>query len=277
METKLHWVILCLAIFGQGCSASKPSGEVTAQSGTVVVTGSSSVAPLVAEIGKQYEKENSAVRIDVQTGGSSRGIADARSGIADLGLVSRDLKPSESDLTAYTIARDGISVILHRDNPLKTLSNQQIKDIYTKKITNWKQVGGTDSSITVISKAEGRSTLELFRAYFKFAPKDIKADVIIGDNEQGLKTIAANPTSIGYVSIGAAEIDIKQDAPIKILPIGGVAATLENVDNGSFPLSRSLNIVSKGPPKALAQSFINYAQSPQVHGLIKQQFFVPIR
>ena len=267
---------LGLALLGQGCG-TQSTNSAEQSGGTVVLTGSSTVAPVVSEIGKQYEQENPSIRIDVQTGGSSRGIADARSGVADLGMVSRDLKPDESDLLSHAVARDGISVILHRDNPVTALNDQQIQDIYTKKITNWQAVGGPDQAITVVNKAQGRSTLELFEAYFEFEPKAIKADVIIGDNQQGLKTVAANPNAIGYVSIGAAEVDIQQGAPLKILPIAGVDATLKNVQNGSFPLSRTLNIVSKGDPDELAQAFISFAQSPQVHDVIEQQYLVPIQ
>jgi len=126
------------------------------------LTGSSTVAPLTLEIAKRYEQLHPGVRIDVQTGGSTRGIIDARRGLADIGMVSRRLKVSERDLEAHTIALDGISIILHRDNSVQTLSNEQIIKIYTGKISNWSSLGGPDQSITVVNKAEGRSTLALF-------------------------------------------------------------------------------------------------------------------
>ena len=132
----------------------------------LTLTGSSTVAPLMAEIAKRYEKQHPDVRVDVQMGGSSRGIYDARLGLADIGMVSRALKPAEHDLTPYRIAMDGIGIILHKDNPVATLSDQQIIDIYTGKIQNWKTVGGHDQAIVVVNKAEGHSTLELFLHHF---------------------------------------------------------------------------------------------------------------
>ncbi len=241
----------------------------------LVITGSSTIAPLAAEIGKRFEKQNPDVRVDVQTGGSSRGVSDARSGLADVGMASRKLKTEESDLKSFTIALDGVGLILHKDNPVKTLSDQQVIDIYTGKITNWTQVGGKDVRITVVNKAEGRSTLELFLHYYKLKNSDIKPQVVIGDNQQGIKTVAGNPGAIGYVSIGTAEFDAGNGVPIKLLPLNGVVASVENVRNGSFPLSRPLNLVTKTAPQGLAKRFIEFASSKSVDDIVEAQYFVP--
>ncbi len=241
----------------------------------LVLTGSSTVAPLALEIGKRFERQNPRVRVDVQTGGSSRGVLDARAGLAGIGMVSRGLKPEENDLIPHTIAIDGVGIILHRDNPVQTLTDSQIKAIYTGQITNWKQVGGKDARITVVNKAEGHSTLELFLHHFQLRNSDIKAHVVIGDNQQGIKTVAGNPNAVGYVSIGTAEFEAAQGTPIKLLPMAGVAASAQNVRNGAFPLSRPLNLVTTGAPSPLAQRFIDFALSKAVDDLIQAQFFVP--
>lgn len=265
MRFPLVLLSLCLS-----CSA------VAADVGKLSLTGSSTIAPLMVELGKRFEKQNPGVRVDVQAGGSSRGITDARSGLADIGMVSRALKPEESDLTSYVVALDGITVILHKSNPVKALSNEQIIAIYTGQIRNWKAVGGKDLPITVVNKAEGRSTLELFLQYFKLKAPDVKAQVVIGDNQQGVKTVAGNPGAIGYVSIGTAEYEAEDGMPIKLLPIQGVAATVTNVRNRSFPLSRPLNLVTRVPVAGLNKRFIDFAQSREVHDLIRDQFFVPV-
>ena len=244
--------------------------------GKLVVTGSSTVAPLVGELAKAFEVQHPEVRIDVQTGGSSRGIADARQGLADIGMVSRALKAEESDLHGVAIARDGISVIVHRDNPVDELSIQHIEAIYTGAITNWDQVGGTSAPITVVNKADGRSTLELFLKFFELEPTDIKAQVIIGDNEQGIKTVAGNPNAIGYVSIGAAEFSIDSGEAIQLLPIDGIPASTKTVQDGTFPLSRVLTLVTATTPEGLSQRFIEFTQSAEVNDAIKAQNFVPI-
>ena len=244
--------------------------------GKLVITGASTLAPLIAEIGKRFESLYPRVRIDVQSGGSSRGVADARQGLADIGMVSRAMKEDERDLSAFPVARDGVCPILHQENPIQALTDEQVVAIYTGKITNWKTVGGTDAPITVVNKADGRSTLEVFLQYFKLKNVDVKAQVVIGDNEQSVKTVAGNRNAIGYVSIGTAEYDATHGVPIKLLPIGGVAASTESVGKGIFPLLRPLHIVTRTPPVGLAKAFIEYAQSKAVHDLIRQQYFVPL-
>lgn len=245
-------------------------------SGKLVITGASTLAPLIAEIGRRFESLHPKVRIDVQTGGSSRGVADARQGLADIGMVSRVMKDDEKDLHAFAVARDGVGIILHKENPVQSLSDEQVVAIYTGKVTNWKNVSGKDAPITVVNKAEGRSTLEVFLHYFKMKNPDVKAQVVIGDNEQGIKTVAGNRNAIGYVSIGTAEYDESQGVPIKLLSVGGVVASTKTVRNGTFPLSRPLHIVTRTPPVGLAKTFIDYAQSKSVHDIIKQQYFVPL-
>jgi phosphate transport system substrate-binding protein len=241
----------------------------------LTLTGSSTVAPLVNEIARQFEAQLPGVRIDVQTGGSSRGINDVRKGVADIGMVSRALKPGEDDLHAYTIALDGIGLIVHARNPVVSLSRQQVADIFTGNITRWNAVGGDDARITVVNKAEGRSTLELFLEYFQLKNSAIRPHVIIGDNAQGIKTVTGNRNAIGYVSIGAAEYESGRGVPLRLLVLDGVAASVDNVRNGNFPLSRPLNLVTAGVPQGLARQFITFAQSAQVHDLIEAQYFVP--
>ena len=234
-----------------------PSGNTASQK--LVLTGASTIAPLAGEIARRFETLHPGVRVDVQTGGSARGNHDSRKGIADIGMVSRMLKPEEKDLQAHTYRLGRRRDNPAREQPIAALSRQQLIDIYTGKIINWKAVGGGDAPITVVNKAEGRSTLELFLSYLKLKNSDIKPHVIIGDNSQGIKTVAGNPNAIGYVSIGTAEYETEHGTPIKLLPLDGIAATVANVRNGTFPLSRPLNLVTQALPKGLAREFIEFA------------------
>jgi phosphate transport system substrate-binding protein len=270
---------MALLIVAASVSPGSGTAQTTASdqlSGKLVITGASTLAPLIAEIGKRFETLHPGVRVDVQTGGSSRGVADARQGLADIGMVSRAVKDEEKDLHAFPVARDGVGIILHKENPIQALTDAQVVAIYTGKITNWKDAGGKDAPITVVNKAEGRSTLEVFLHYFKMKNSEVKAQVVIGDNEQGVKTVAGNRHAIGYVSIGTAEYDESQGVPIKLLSVGGVAASTETMRNGTFPLSRPLHIVTRTPPVGLTKVFIEYAQSKAVHDIITQQYFVPL-
>jgi phosphate transport system substrate-binding protein len=272
-------VSLLILTFGLavGCGASDNSKR-TAEPPPVriTVTGSSTIAPLMGEMGKRFEAEHPGVRVDVQSGGSSRGVSDCRNGLADIGMVSRDLKSDEDDLQRFRIARDGVCIIVHADNAVATLDSGQIVGIYTGRIRNWNAVGGADSPITVVNKAEGRSTLEVFLSHFKLNSKDIRADVVIGDNEQGIKTVVGNPLAIGYVSIGTAEFSRDAGVPVRLLPLDGVEASVANIRNGSFPMSRTLNLVTKSSPTGVVKELLEFATSPKVHDLVRELSFVPI-
>ena len=266
-----------LSLFLGWFSVSCGRNNTSLESQKLTLTGSSTVAPLASEIAKKFETENPGVRIDVQTGGSSRGLADTDRGLADIGMISRALKESEIEgFQSFAIAKDGIGIILESSNPVPSLTDKQVVDIYTGKIDNWQEIGGKDAPITVVNKAEGRSTLELFLKYFQLENSQIAADVIIGDNQQGIKTVAGNPNAIGYVSIGAAERDIKAGVPLKLLSVGGIPANTENLQNGSFPLSRPLTLVTKETPSGLSKEFIEFAQSENVSDLVEAQNLVPI-
>lgn len=264
------------ALFASGCSSEQRSGNNLIGLNTkLTLTGSSTVAPAVSDIAKRYEQAHPGARIDVQTGGSSRGIADARNGLADLGMVSRSLKDDESDLRAATIALDGVCIIVHVENPVESLTDEQVVGIYTGKIENWSEVGGSDAPITVVNKAEGRSTLELFANYYKLDPKTIQADIVIGDNEQGIKSVVGSKDAIGYVSIGTAEYNRSSGVPVKLLPVSGIEATTENVANGTFPISRPLNLVTLGEPSPEVADFIRFAQSEEHDDILKDHAVVP--
>lgn len=247
-----------------------------AQKIRIVLTGSSTIAPLSAEIGRLFEKQHPGVLVDVQTGGSFRGVADVRRGLSDIGMVSRALKKDETDLYAFPIALDGVTLIVHKNNPVHTLSNAEIVDIYRGRIRNWKTLGGHDAPMTVVNKSEGHSTLALFTDYFKIKNQDIRADVVIGDNAQGIKTVASNPDAVGYVSIGAAEYSVAQGIPIKLLAVAGILPSTENVQKGLFPILRPLNLVTLTEPSGWILTFIQFARSAEAQLIVEEQYFVPI-
>ncbi len=240
----------------------------------LILTGSSTCAPMVADMAKRFEESHPGTRIDVQSGGSSRGIADATSGLADIGMISRNLKEGE-DLTPHRMAMDGVCVIVHQDNPVENLTKQQVIDIYTGKIENWKDVGGADKAIVVANKAEGRATLEVFLGYTGLDNADIQADIVVGENQQAIKTAAGNPNAISYVSIGEAAYEAEHGTPIKLIQADGLAPTTGAVANGSFPITRPLQLVTKGEATGLAKEFIDYATSEEVHDLVEKHLFVP--
>lgn len=274
---KIKWSLI-MVLVALAATAIVTKAFTTPKGGEkITISGASTIAPLVAEIAKRYERENPGIQIDVQSGGSSRGVADARSGLADIGMVSRDLKASERELTNYPIARDGIAVIIHKSNPIDALTKEQIRNIYLGHITNWKELGGADMPITVVNKASGRSTLELFAEFMSLDPADIKANIVIGENEQGIKTVANSPGAIGYVSIGTAEYSERSGTALKLISLDGQVPSTENVADKKYDLSRTLNLVTKGKPSIAVAHFIDYVQSASVKDLVEEQYFVSLK
>lgn len=264
-------LVVIAALLPAACGKRNPAETVTA-------TGSSTIAPVIAEAAKRYEASHPGVRIEVQSGGSSRGISDAITGVADLGLVSRALKEDESEkLSAHLLATDGVCVILHRDNPVQTLDKKQLVDIYTKKVTNWKDLGGNDATIIVANKAEGRSTLEIFLHFLDLDNADVKADVVVGENLHVINSVVSNPQTIGYVSIGTASAEEKAGTPIKLVITEGVVPTLASVRDGSFPITRPLNLVTDAETSPAARAFLDYLLSTEINDIIEKHFFVPVR
>lgn len=266
-RTPIYLFLLSGLLFFVSCNQN---GEES-----LVITGSSTVAPVIAEAAKRYEESNPGVRIDVQTGGSSRGIADSKSGLADLGMVSRSLKDTEKGLMTHQIAVDGVGLIVHSDNPVKGLNRDQVMQIYRKEVTNWKQFGGNDAPITVVNKADGTGTLEVFLKYTKLDSADIEADVIVGSNQQAIKTIAGNANSIGYVSIGAATSEKDAGTSIRLLHSDGVVPSTQTVAAGGFPITRPLMLVDKGSDSKLVTDFLDYLKSEKIEDIIESHLYVP--
>ena len=274
--------VLASGLAAAGCGSPPASGarqETNARpSAKVVLTGSSTVAPLVAEIGRRFETENPTIRVDVQTGGSSRGIADAGTGVADLGMSSRILQPDEAaELREHAIAYDGVAFVVHASNPVTELSDEQLLEIYTGTVEEWSEVGGLPGPITVVNRAAGRSELELVTEYLGISASQIRADLISGENQHALKTIAGDPSAIVYMSLGAAEREASAGAPVRLLPLRGVPGTSDAVASGAFPLARPLLLLSKGEPLGAASDFLAFAGSPRVDDLIESLAYVPPR
>lgn len=264
--------IACVSVHaGEG----PPREGAAWQSGRLLITGSSTMAPVIAEVGARFRALHPSVQIEVQAGGSGRGISDVMQGKADIGMASRALAKTESSLYSFAIARDGICLVVHKDNPVRSLSNSQVADLYTGKITNWNKVGGRDAPITVMNPKEGYGSVELFTHFFKVRYVDIKAQVVVGDNSERIKAIIENPDGISYTSVGSAQRQAQAGVAIKLLPVEGVAATQTNIRTGNYPISRPLLLLTKEVPAGLVREFIQFSLSSQVTDIVTRHDFVP--
>ncbi len=271
--TPMRWSIVCGMLAGIFCAGCQPPERPMRN---VVITGSTGMMPLLRDIGKRFEADRPDVRVDVQGNGSAHGITDTRLGLSDIGMVARSLKPNEAVLHATPIAYDAVCILVHRSNTVPALSDDRIVRIYTRGITNWKEVGGPDLPIVLIHMADGRSLLELFLDHFKLRSTQVRGDAIIRDSEQGIQAVASRPGAIGYVSCSHAQT-VATTIPVRALPSEGIVATAENIRDGTYPLSRPLQLVTREQPKGLTAEFIDFARSNAVLDLIEKHHFVSLQ
>ncbi|NOT30805.1 MAG: phosphate ABC transporter substrate-binding protein [Planctomycetes bacterium] len=241
-----------------------------------LLTGSSTIAPILQLVAEDLHAADPGLVIDVETGGSSRGIQDAQAGQCDVGMASRDLKPEEkAGLDARLIAYDGVALIVNRENPIAGLDHQQVIDIYTGVIGDWKELGAGEGEIHVVNKAEGRATLTVFLEHFKLKSSAIQADAVIGDNAQGVRMVAGNPDAIAYVSIGEALSAVERGEAIRLIALDGIEPTKLSVADGSYPLRRNLYLLFPGAPDASGERILAHLASARGREILTQLGFTP--
>lgn len=277
--------VLLTAVFAYAAASGAQTGPPTptstnrapeAPSGVLRISGSTLMAPLMADIAKRYQDLHPGERVEVLPGSlTSRGISDVREGKVNIGMAARAPTDQEADLYSVPIARDGLSIIVHRDNPLHSLTSQQVADIFSGRITRWSMVGGQNRPITVLSPARGFASVELFSQYFNLKSGATRDARLTGDSMARVADVSADPTAITYASIGVAERRILAGAPIRMLPLDGIAPTRENVRSGNYPLSRPFTLVTKTAPRGLERAFIDFALSSQVTDLVLARDFIP--
>jgi phosphate transport system substrate-binding protein len=267
------WALVQLSFVGGSAAARDPAAS-GALSGQLVVSGSSTMAPLVTTIAERYRSLHPGVHIEVRTGGSARGVADVLEGRANVGMVSRVLGEAERNLYGLPIARDGVALVVHKRNPVPALSDAQVESIFAGMLTHWRQVGGLDAPILTIAGTGGSAT-ELFKQYFDLARAELRAQQQVGGNKERLSLLAKHPNAILYMSVGVAEHSVTAGHPVRLLPVGGVAASSRSIRAGDYPISRPLTLVTRGRPTGLVRSFIEFCASSQVTDLVVAQDFVP--
>jgi phosphate transport system substrate-binding protein len=225
------------------------------QAASVTIAGSTSVQPYAEKLAEEYGALHGGKVIDVQGGGSSAGTQAVGAGTAEIGMSSRNLRGDELELWSTEIAKDGLAIIVNPANPVSSLTHDQIRGIYAAEITNWADLGGTDARIHIIAREEGSGTRgafdELVMGDFRITPKAI----VQNSNGAVRQLVADDPYSIGFISLGLVDVGRR---PVKAIEIDGVAATRENVLNGSYSLYRSFLFVSDGEPEGPAKQFIEF-------------------
>ncbi len=262
--------LVLLGALACGCRRAEPSSR------HLVLSGSRTMAPLLEDIGRRFEEQHPGVRVFVSPASADRALADTRSGLADIGMLGRPLRPGEVRLFGYPVARDGVAFVVHRDNPVGPLTTSQLVALFTGTVVNWKEVGGPDLPVALVRPSEGMALREVFLDYFHLLPNQVPPTPPgVGSCEHVLQAIADHPEAIGYTSLGCAEASVRR-LPIRLLPLGSVPATLAQMQIGRYPFTRPLLLLTREPPTGLAEEFIAFARSAEVHDLVQKHGFAAV-
>lgn len=265
----------CSFFLGLALAATACAQAPGPLSGRLTVTGASSMAPLLEDLARRFRALHPAVEVRVEGGGSGRGIADALAGRADIGMVSRELKPGELALFAIPVARDGVAFLVHRDNPVRGVTRAQAAAVFTGRIAGWKALGGADTPIVVGKRSAGHKGSELVPALLGIEPADIKAHAELGNHDEVVAFVAARPGAIAFLSVARAHHAARSGKPLRPLALDGIEPAIGSVRAGTWPLSRPLNLVTRSVPSGLARAFIEFTRSPAARPVILEHDYVP--
>lgn len=267
--------LLCTILAAAPLAALAQATPGAPLGGKLLITGSSTMAPMVEELGGRFRARHPGLVITVEAGGSGRGVADALAGKADIGMASRELNAKEKALFAIPIARDGVAFVVHKNNPVGGLTRAQLLAVFTGGTADWKALGGPAARIEVVTRKPGHSSLEIVSQYFGIAPEAIKATHVAGDSPEVRRLVAANRNAIGFLSAGAVDNAVQHGMRLKPLALDGLTPGIGAVRDGTWPLSRPLNLLTRRVPAGAAKAFIEFALSPAAREVILEHDFVP--
>lgn len=242
-------LLAVLVLMGILSGCGEPSSSLT-------VAGSTSIQPFMELLAEEYMSRNPGAQINVQGGGSSSGIRAALDGTVEVGMASRELVSEElrAGAVPVVIARDGIAIVVHPDNPVKTLTLQQIQDLFSGKASDWSSFGGS-GTIVVVMREEGSGTRGAFDDLVLENGTPTKNAVVQGSTGAVRATVAGDVNAIGYISLAQV------DDTVRILPVNGVAPTIATILDGTYAIARPFNIVTKEKAMGEAQKFIDFIMS----------------
>jgi phosphate transport system substrate-binding protein len=261
--------LICLAFAGWGTAAA---GEA------IVIKGSTTVLPVAQATAEAYMKGHPDVNISISGGGSGNGIKALVDKSADIATSSRFIKDNEIALARskgiypvpHRVAIDAIVPIVHPGNPVDDLTVEQLSLIYQGKIRNWKEVGGRDLQIVVVSRDTSSGTYEVWEEKVLHKAKVSPRAQLQASNGAVVQVVSKNKYAIGYIGLGYLNDSIKP------LSIGGIDASVETALSGVFPVARPLFMFTDGWPTGAVSSFLNFVVSREGQDIVKKEGFVPL-
>ena len=233
--------------------------------GNIVIKGSTTVLPIAQKVAEIYMKDNPDVKISISGGGSGNGIKALIDGSTDIADSSRFIKQKEVKLAVekgrypvpFAVAYDCIVPVVHPGNNIMNLTMAQLKDIYMGKIRNWKQIGGPDRPVVVISRDTSSGTYEVWYKKVMKKKRVFPRALLQASNGAIVQAIAHNKNAIGYIGLGY------MTGSVKALRVNNIEGSAETTLNGTYPISRPLYMFTQGWPKGDTLNFINFIVHPE--------------
>jgi phosphate transport system substrate-binding protein len=242
----------------------------TRSSASVIIAGSTSVQPFAEVLAEEYMILHPGITIDVQGGGSAAGIMATKSGTTNIGMSSRTLAGDETSLWSVEIARDGLAIVINPDNPVNNLTLQQVRDIYSGKVTNWSGLGGNKAQIHVFTREDGSGTRSSFESLV-MGKTEIMARAMVQDSNGAVRQLVGDdPYAIGFISLGLV------DTTVKAVELDGVIPSREHVIDGSYNLSRPFLFLSLKEPTGLSKDFIDFTLSVKGKQILNDQGLITV-
>lgn len=246
--------LACVVLAG-GCGRPKQA---------FTLAGSTAFQPFAERLAEHYMAAHPDASITVQGGGSAVGVQSALSGAAQIGMADLVTLPPEADaLTSHVVARDGIVIVVHPANPVGGLTVDQVRQVFNGEVRSWKELGGEDRPIAVVSREAGSGTRSSFEAIV--GQVKLSADAIIQDSNGTIReTVANDANAIGYLSHGLL------NEKIKAVAIDGALCEEEAIKAGRYKLVRPIFLLTRGQPSPECQAFLDYVLSDQGQTVIHE-------
>jgi phosphate transport system substrate-binding protein len=268
--------ILAAAVLAAGLSAAFAPA---ADRNRIVVDGSTTVGPIAKAFAEHYMKLHPEVTITVSESGSGNGAKSLINAACDVASMSRPMKATEKKSAQdagvlpieHTVALDGIAVVVNPRNPVKNLTVAQLLRIYTGETRNWKELGGPDQAIVVISRDTNSGTYETFETRVLEGKKITPRAEYANSNGAIRQRVMATPAAVGYVGLAFTE-------GVKSLEVNGIACSEETVLSGKYPIARPLYLYTNGRPQegTPLHDFVNLCRTAEGKRIVKETGFVAL-
>ncbi|MDR1242329.1 MAG: phosphate ABC transporter substrate-binding protein [Deltaproteobacteria bacterium] len=246
----------------------------------IIISGSTTVLPIMQKAGEAFMAVNPGISLAISGGGSGNGIKALNEGLCHVAMSSRDIKSSELEqgsarnvkAVRTAIAVDALVPVVHPENPITGLSAEQLRDIYTGKIRNWKELGGLDENIVLISRDSSSGTFETWETMIMMNEKVVPSALLQASNGAVVQIVAKNRKAIGYIGFGYL------DASLKKLSVNNVEANTETALSNTWPIARELYVFTNGAPAGGVKKLVDYLLDPQKgQQAVKEAGYIPLQ